>query len=203
MSTRSFHCSLFVCVVAALLIICKPAIGQTYDSRPIETFAGDRVIANEVLVQFKAAVAEKSGTMTSAQASKSEQTSLAEIDRSFGIASAQKIGNAGWYLVRSRDAAAGVLVRGIRVRSDVMYVEPDYLLTQATDSVAQYYAPDQWALKNTGQTIDGPAGSHTGSVGADISASLVWNLTTGLRNSVIATIDPTGIDYTHPDLSPN
>jgi len=40
MSTGSFHSSPFLCVVAALLIICKPVIGQTYDSRPIETFAG-------------------------------------------------------------------------------------------------------------------------------------------------------------------
>ena len=56
----------------------------------------------------------------------------------------------------------------------------------------------QWALSNTGQTIQGTAGT----VDADIDAPEAWATTTGSPQVVIAVVD-TGMDASAPDLAPN
>lgn len=53
-------------------------------------------------------------------------------------------------------------------------------------------------LQNTGQTIQGVAGTP----GADISAVSAWSISTGSRANVVAVVD-TGIDYNHSDLAAN
>jgi hypothetical protein len=183
--------------------LCGGLAAQTVDWRPTELVNGHKAVANEVLVQFKAAVAEKNGEMTLAEQLQSERIAIGDITAKYLTEYVRPIGGAGWYLVHSHGFSADALAKSMGSRVDVAYVEPNYLIKPATDSVAQYYAPYQWALKNTGQTINGPAGASTGSIGADIKASQAWDLTTGFRTTVIATIDPTGIDYTHPDLSTN
>src|SRR5204863_5406242 len=55
-----------------------------------------------------------------------------------------------------------------------------------------------WGLKNTGQVINGVAGTP----GADIGAEQAWAVTTGSPNVVVGVVD-TGVDYGHPDLSDN
>jgi Subtilase family/Divergent InlB B-repeat domain len=194
-------------VIASLLLVATVlpirCAAQGTDQRSTELFNGKEVVSNEVLMQFRAALAEKRGEMTSDEKIQSENLSIAEIEESFQTEHLSKLGGAGWYLVRSRGIGTDALVRGIGARTDVAFVEPNYLIKPALNSIAQYYAPYQWALNNTGQTISGPSGVNTGTPGADIKASQSWDLTTGFRTSVIATIDPTGIDYTHPDLSPN
>lgn len=52
--------------------------------------------------------------------------------------------------------------------------------------------PDQWHLNNTGQ--------FEGLPGADVGATLAWDITTGSSNVVIAVIDD-GIQLNHPDLN--
>jgi serine protease len=54
---------------------------------------------------------------------------------------------------------------------------------------------DQWALRNTGQPIDGRAGVP----GIDVRAAEAWTRTRGRSDVVIAVID-SGIDPRHPDL---
>jgi subtilisin family serine protease len=58
--------------------------------------------------------------------------------------------------------------------------------------------PLQWALRNTGQTVNGIAGTP----GADISATSAWDLRRTAPAVIVAVID-TGIALTHPDLAPN
>ncbi len=79
----------------------------------------------------------------------------------------------------------------------VIAAEPNYILRA-------FLVPDdfrfglQWALQNTGQTVDGDAGT----AGADISATTAWDLRTTSPNVVVAVID-SGITLNHSDLSAN
>ncbi|MCB9897481.1 MAG: S8 family serine peptidase [Planctomycetes bacterium] len=54
--------------------------------------------------------------------------------------------------------------------------------------------PNQWNLKNTGQS--------GGTPGADVNAVAAWDLTGGDPSVVVAVID-SGTEYFHPDLAPN
>lgn len=84
-----------------------------------------------------------------------------------------------------------------RADPNVRYAEPDYRIeTAAIPNDALFDL--QWGLHNTGQTINGVAGTP----GADIRASEAWDLFTGNPNFRIALID-TGVDYNHPDLAAN
>ncbi len=75
----------------------------------------------------------------------------------------------------------------------VLYVEANTILhadmTPNDPNFAQLYG-----LHNDG--------SNGGKVGADISATAAWDVTTGSRNVLVGIID-TGADYTHPDIAPN
>src|SRR6185369_4561962 len=83
-----------------------------------------------------------------------------------------------------------------RMSSDprVEYAEPNYLLYPAATPNDAYFG-EQWSLMNTGAF-------GVGKVGADISATRAWDLTTGNSNLVVAQLD-TGCDLSHPDLAPN
>src|SRR5215469_1908592 len=79
----------------------------------------------------------------------------------------------------------------------VRYAEPDF--QQSVSGVPN--DPNfsrQWALLNTGQTVNGVAGTR----GADEGALGAWSITTGSASVVVAVVD-TGIEYNHPDLAPN
>ncbi len=58
--------------------------------------------------------------------------------------------------------------------------------------------PRLWGLHNTGQTVEGVAGTPD----ADIDAPEAWDITRGNPNVIVAVID-TGADLNHPDLAAN
>jgi len=58
--------------------------------------------------------------------------------------------------------------------------------------------PRLWGLHNTGQTVEGVAGTAD----ADIDAPEAWDITRGNPNVIVAVID-TGADLDHPDLLAN
>jgi len=85
----------------------------------------------------------------------------------------------------------------LRKSAAVRYAEPDFRHTvNAAPNDPSF--PQQWALLNSGQSVNGTAGV----TGADESAWKAWNITTGSRSVVVAVTD-TGIDYNHPDLAAN
>lgn len=86
---------------------------------------------------------------------------------------------------------------------NVEYVEPNF--TYTIDKTKKNslipndpYFESLWGLSNIGQKIN----DKPGVVGTDINVLDAWDRSTGDDQMVIGIVD-TGIDYTHPDISPN
>jgi subtilisin family serine protease len=78
--------------------------------------------------------------------------------------------------------------------AQVEFAEPNFLITKDDVVPSDPSFPEQWALRNTGQS--------GGQFGSDISVTGAWQTTTGSPSTIIALPD-SGIDFTHPDLSNN
>lgn len=76
----------------------------------------------------------------------------------------------------------------------VEWAEPNFVMEPQLRLV-----PRQWHLNNTGQFLPGMT---PGSVGEDVKAEAVWQITRGSGNVVIAVLDE-GVDVDHPGLQPN
>ena len=76
----------------------------------------------------------------------------------------------------------------------VQDAESDAVVHESAVPNDTYYQEDQWALNNTGQT--------GGTYGDSIQAAAAWNVTTGSKNVIVATLD-SGVDYTDTDLAAN
>jgi subtilisin family serine protease len=75
----------------------------------------------------------------------------------------------------------------------VEFIEPNYIVS--VFGIPNDPLFDQlWGMHNTGQT--------GGTPGADISATIAWDIVTGTPDVVIGVID-TGVNYLHPDLADN
>ena len=91
-------------------------------------------------------------------------------------------------------------IRACAERDEVLFAEP----SEVSFNSAQPVAPGDpdfgqlWGLENTGQTVNGVAGT----AGADIGATEAWDMTQGDREVIVAVID-TGADLDHDDLEDN
>ncbi|MCX6606720.1 MAG: S8 family serine peptidase, partial [Acidobacteria bacterium] len=105
-----------------------------------------------------------------------------------GVRELSRLGTSGLHLVRTGRGGAEVLEQ-LSQHPDVEYVEPDYILTASKFPNDPLFA-NLWGLRNTVLS------------GADISATLAWDITTGSKGVMVGIID-TGVDFTHPDLTAN
>tara|TARA_B100000315_G_scaffold116233_1_gene106606 strand:+ start:38196 stop:39914 length:1719 start_codon:yes stop_codon:yes gene_type:complete len=80
---------------------------------------------------------------------------------------------------------------------NVEYAEPNYY-RYATGTPDDTYFGLLWGMHNTGQTVNGTAGTPD----ADIDAPEAWDITTGSSSVVVAVVD-TGVSQHNPDLSGN
>jgi subtilisin family serine protease len=146
-----------------------------------ELFHGKEAVAGDVLVKFRAATPQG--------------INQAEINEN--IDEAEYVGSTHVMRFHSRSKNIDTLISELSRRADVEYAEPNYI-------VHAIAIPDDpsfgqlWGLQNTGQPILGVSGKP----GADISAPLAWDISTGSTANVVAVVD-TGINYTHPDLAAN
>lgn len=178
-------------VLATLVLQVPVATEQSGRARRSVQYEGRLVAANEVLYKFRQAnpLAARVAAEQQAEAEESAPT-----------------GRAGARWLRSRRFDTARLLAMLRANPDIEYAEPNYVLTALgrQDRLAVTRVPADtfftllWGLRNTGQTVNGVAGT----AGADISATSAWGVTTGARGNVVGVID-TGIDYTHPDLAAN
>lgn len=109
----------------------------------------------------------------------------------------QGVGSTGVLRLHSRTQSAAALLNGLSNFPGVAFVEPNFVV-HAINVPNDPFFNLEWGLQNTGQTILGVPGT----AGADIKAVPAWDISTGSRTNVVTVID-TGIDYTHPDLTPN
>jgi len=101
-------------------------------------------------------------------------------------------------LIRSNTKSTQALIDEMESDPDVLRVEPNYIRHLSSITPDDPDFEDQWALKNTGQTVNGTRGSYD----ADIDADEAWEESNGSKEVVVAVID-TGINYTHEDLRDN
>ncbi len=148
-----------------------------------EMIAGQEAAAGRVLVKFR---------------SSKLQAARQSVEQSYDVDSDVEVGGAGARLIHSRSWSTAALMAELTTRTDVEYVEPDYVAYGGAVPNDSFYASQQWGLRNTGQTISG----QPGTAGADISAQAAWDITHDSLSQVVAILD-SGIDYNHPDLSPN
>ncbi|HPI15301.1 MAG TPA: S8 family peptidase [Spirochaetota bacterium] len=80
---------------------------------------------------------------------------------------------------------------------EVEYAEPNYIYRASMAPNDASYAR-QWAMKNTGQEVNGV----TGDEGMDIGAEDAWETLTDCGDVIVAVLD-TGINYNHRDLYTN
>jgi len=90
-------------------------------------------------------------------------------------------------------------INSLKALQGVRYAEPDYLQTLSASTLPNDTSVgNQWAVKNTGQSVNG----QSGSAGADERSLAAWGITTGTNSVVVAVLD-TGVQYSHPDLITN
>jgi subtilisin family serine protease len=147
------------------------------------TYHGRKAAEGEVLVKFRQLA---TGTM----ASDARQADLSSMRPLGGVPRL--------YHLHSRSRKVAELLAQFSGRADVLYAEPNYQWRALALPDDPQFA-SQWALQNTGQY---GAGFPAGTAGADISAVLAWDISTGSTAHVLGVVD-TGIDYTHAELQAN
>lgn len=169
-----------IVLLTALVLVPNGLAQQAHSSVRSPMIAHGKFAPDRILVKFR------HGLSASAKAAVHTSVGTRSLKQYTAVTDLEAVGLPASLDVRSA-------LRSYRQRPEVEYVEPDYtvhLLNTPDDPLF----PQMWNLLNTGQ--------NGGTAGADVGATLAWNLSTGDHNVVIATID-TGIDYTHPDLIPN
>ena len=162
-------------VVFALALVLTQSVRvrtqQTNSSSEVDEYRGRAAVAREVLVRVR------SGATTGPL-----HALIDAIDD-------QPIGSQGWHRIRSASRLVEELIAQLAGRSDVLDVEPNYVVHVDAVPNDPYFSA-LWGLQNTSVP------------GADIHAVRAWDISTGSTNNVVGVVD-TGVDYTHPDLAAN
>ncbi|HXR46014.1 MAG TPA: S8 family serine peptidase [Candidatus Limnocylindrales bacterium] len=103
-------------------------------------------------------------------------------------------------VVHAKNRTTTQLIGELKNDPSVETAEPNYLRWVTTMTPNDTYFNNLWALQNTGQSVNGLAGTS----GADIHFLKAWALAQqpGTNPPVVAVID-TGVDYRHPDIASN
>jgi subtilisin family serine protease len=89
-------------------------------------------------------------------------------------------------------------ITALEQRADVRYAEPNWIYHESATTPDDPRFGSLWGLSNTGQTINGQAGTAD----ADIDAPEAWDVNRGSASTVVAVVD-SGVAWEHPDLAPN
>jgi subtilisin family serine protease len=150
-------------IVAFLLVSCAGA------ARPkgTESYQGREVAANEVLVKFRGAPPQAISQAVTGE----------NVDETEAVGSIQAV------RFHSRSKNVDTLIHELSARSDVEYVEPNYVVHAVATPDDPSFA-SLWGMQS-------------------ISAPQAWDMTTGRSPGPMVAVVDTGIDYTHADLTGN
>ena len=101
-------------------------------------------------------------------------------------------------LVRGKNRTTAELIAELNQDPAVELAEPNYL-RWVTGAPNDTLFTNLWGLQNTGQTVNGTAGT----AGDDIRFVPAWGLARPTTNQFVVAVIDTGVDYTHPDLAGN
>jgi len=131
-------------VLVAVLLVAAPASMQVSKGnipQKSELVEGRQVVANEVLVKFHASA-------TAGSIAQAEQDEDVDLD--------EEVGGTGVRLFHSRGKDVATLLTELKARSDVAYVEPNYIIHADLIPNDSSFS-SLWGLRNTGQVIGGVA----------------------------------------------
>ena len=173
--------------------VADPTLSTPWKQGATERVDGAEAVARQVIVKFRSLP-----DLSKAYAADARRRSILEVVKNQDIQRHRPVGSTGAELFESRSRDIAVLRAEIASRTDVEYVEPNYRGHQLATIPNDPDFGQQWALYNTGQVINGIAGTP----GADIGAVKAWDITIGSTANVVAIID-SGIYPGHPDLVGN
>ena len=155
---------------------------------------------HEIIVRFNTSQERNASVLLSNQKRMLEILSSMKTGKKAEIAGdMDRYGIAGLNLIRlPEEVSIDDAVAAARADPSVRYAVPNIrkVPEKKPDDPDFSY---QWGLLNTGQDVYGISGS----AGADIHADGAWDITTGSSKVTIAVLDPSGVEYTHPDLVSN
>lgn len=120
------------------------------------------------------------------------------IGQRLNLARKKEFKNMNTQLLRSEEKSTQEIITELKNNSDVEYAEPNYRRYPLAVPDDTYFG-QQYGLQNTGQSVNGSAGTAD----ADIDAPEAWDgELIGNQDVKVAVID-TGVKYSHPDLLAN
>ena len=141
-----------------------------------------RAVPGEVIVRFRAAVSAQEASRT--------------LDAA-GAEPEEKLPVTGLRLAELEGTTVREAIAELEDNREVLYAEPNFIRQLDASPDDELFA-QLWALENSGQNVQGTAGT----VDADIDASAGWDRATSSGGLDVAVVDD-GIAYDHPDLAAN
>ncbi len=162
---------------ASLLLFCfVPAAAQIQ----IENVLGSDAVASEALLKLRPGY------------------TATQLAQGLTFVDITPLGTSGVLRLRAQSMTASALLALLSSNPMVAWVEPNYVISTSDTLPNDPFLPNQWGLRNTGQTV----ANQVGTPQADISAAKAWDITAGSPDIMVAVVD-TGTDYRHVDLSAN
>jgi subtilisin family serine protease len=165
-------------------------LSLTVSSAPADSnHPAQAYVEGEVIVTFKPAVSLNDAQQALGNHSLPLTKHYAELSRYRGRHSG---------LVRAKNRTTAELMAELNQDPAVELAEPNYL-RRVTGTPNDTLFTNLWGLRNTGQSVNGTAGT----AGDDIRFVAAWGLARPTTNQVVVAVIDTGVDYTHPDLAGN
>jgi subtilisin family serine protease len=120
-----------------------------------------------------------------------------QFGKHFAFLSQQRQRHSG--LVRASDRTTAQLIAELSSDPDVELAEPNYLRWISSSVPTDALFSQLWGLQNTGQSVNGTAGT----TGDDVKFINAWSMAQTSATPVVVAVVDTGVDYTHPDLAPS